>query len=298
MSPPEHLLIGFSTATAFYAAQHFVKPSEPKPVGYGKLLCVMGVAAILPDMDSFWGHYNSSNPWVGHRGMTHSIAGVAVLGLGLAILSSVLSVIFRLIPGYWRFWYDRFKRKEFSGDASSESKNFHFLKYVLRPFFLWPMILVFLSAFIGGLTHILADLPQAKSVWGGLPIYFPIKSGEGYARFGGFGLVGWYDFRTAWALIAVVGISIPAVLIGMTLKWFKNRAMKIVTLVWFVAIFGVNAVCYGWVVNTIRKSRFTTEQAWYESQMKWVAKAPPFVRKTTQEGFKIGVSLFQQARRL
>lgn len=298
MSPPEHLLIGLSTATAFYATQHFVKPSDAKPVGYGKLLAVMGVAAILPDIDSFWGSYTSSNPWVGHRGMTHSIAGVAVLGLGLALVSGVISVVLRLLPGYWLFWHHHFKQKEFSEGNPAVLKKFHFLKYVFRPFFLWPFLLIFLAAFIGGLTHILADLPQAKSVWGGLPIYFPVKSGDGYARVGGFGLVGWYDFRTAWALITVVAISLPAVLIGMFFKWFKHRIFKGVTLTWFALIFLLNVGCYVWVVNTIRHSKFVNEQIWYESQMKWVTKAPSFIRKPTQEGFKIGVSLFQQFRRL
>lgn len=293
MTPPEHFLIGLSTASAFYAAEHFVKPLEKKPVGYGKLLCVMGLAAILPDMDSFWGTYTSKNPWIGHRGMTHSFVGVAVIGLGLAILSALISLILRVIPAYWHFWHDHFKRKEFGTE-----KKFHLPKYLLEPFHWLPFSLVFLAAFLGGVTHILADLPQAKSAWGGLPIYFPFKSGGDYARVGGFGLVGWYDFRIGWALIGAAVISIPAVFLGMFLKWFKNNFFKVTVIAWFALVFAFNAGLYVWIVNHVRHSTYVDDRTWYDSQMKWVASAPKLIREPTQEAFKIGVSLFQQSQRL
>ena len=256
----------------------------------------MAVAANLPDIDALWGDYTSKDPWTGHRGMTHSFMGVAVLGLGLTIATNILAVALRMIPAYWHLLFNYFKKKEMDLDST----GFHFLKYLSRPFHLKPFLLLFLAAFIGGVTHLICDMPQAGSAWEGLPLMFPFKNAAGeYARYGGWGLVGWYDFKITWLLIATVAASIPAILIGRFINLFKNRVIKIVTLCWFAAVFTANMGAFYWTFNYIKNSTYKNDQEWYSYQMKWLdTEAPEFVKKTSKDAFKIGLSLFRQSRGL
>lgn len=296
MTNPEHLLVGMASATAFYSAMHFCGNKEKKSFGLGKILFVMAVAANISDIDALWGNYTSKDPWTGHRGMTHSFMGVALLGLGITIATNVFAVVLRLIPAYWCFLFNYFKKKEFDLDSS----EFSFFKYLSNPFHPKPFLILFLAAFIGGVTHLICDMPQAGSVWEGLPLFFPFKNAAGdYSRYGGWGLIGWYDFKTAWLLLGTVAVSIPAVLIGRFINLFKIKVIKILTVCWFAAIFLFNCGIFYWSFNYIRTSTYKNDQQWYSYQMKWLdTEAPELIKKTSKEAFKIGLSIFRQSRGL
>ena len=105
MAPPEHLLMGITLANIFYSVQAFFKK---KYFTYGKLLIVLGLVAMSPDIDSFFGRYTSPNPYIGHRGMTHSFVGITVLGFLFTIAASLFSIIIRIAGGYWKFLVNYF----------------------------------------------------------------------------------------------------------------------------------------------------------------------------------------------
>ncbi|MCP4135595.1 MAG: metal-dependent hydrolase, partial [bacterium] len=149
MTIPEHLMIGFSFANIFYAIQSLFKF---KKINYLLLVLLLAIAAAFPDIDSFFGYYTSTNPLIGHRGATHSIAGAIVSGFILTLTALLISAIFL--------------RKKY---------------LTMRVFFL----LFFISS-LAGISHVLADLPQPPSVWKGIPVFFPLKSGGQYMRHGGW----------------------------------------------------------------------------------------------------------------
>ena len=82
MTSPDHFLAGLSIGAVYSAVCGI---SSHKRIPYFAAFILCGVFAMLPDIDAFRGVYSSTDPLIGHRGITHS--------LFFAALVSVISVI-------------------------------------------------------------------------------------------------------------------------------------------------------------------------------------------------------------
>ncbi|MCP4180184.1 MAG: metal-dependent hydrolase, partial [bacterium] len=187
MTPPEHFLIGASLANVYYSFQSLLKS---KRINYLTLLLIMGIAAIFPDIDSFFGHYTSVNPIIGHRGMTHSIIAVIIFGFILTIIT--FAVTFIIMINYYK-----------CKSLFQVSEDINFINRMKNYFSIKSFIILFIISSIAGLSHLIADLPQPAGIWNGIPLLFPLKLGNQYIRNGGFSLIGWYDYSIMWLLIKV-----------------------------------------------------------------------------------------------
>jgi membrane-bound metal-dependent hydrolase YbcI (DUF457 family) len=286
MTPPEHLFIGFSLANVFYSLLIMLRK---RWYGYLYLLLLFGIVSMAPDIDSFFGNYRSKDPWIGHRGMTHSLIGVAVLGLGLIILFSLFALIGRLIFGYWRYLVHYFTNR-----TPRERSNFVLWKYLCEPFHPWRFLVLFAGTFIVGYSHLLVDMIQPPSVWGGIPLFFPLKINGEYMRSGGWNLIGWYDLKVFWIIIATFLGTIPFVFLG---KLFDFARLKYVAAPLFALVILFNAGVYIWIGNYISSQRYTGNADWYTYQMKIVNTFPSPIKETTLKGKTIFLSLFRQMRR-
>ena len=118
MTPPEHLLIGITCANIFYSILGIFRKHW---FNYFAFALVLGLVAMAPDIDSFFGHYTSQDPVVGHRGMTHSFLGVAVIALPMVLSASFGNLLARAFVAYWKLLV-RFFRKRF-GLAQKEERR-------------------------------------------------------------------------------------------------------------------------------------------------------------------------------
>lgn len=290
MTPPEHFLIGVVSANIFYSSMHFSKGHEKKSHGYLKLAIAMGLAASMPDIDTFFGNYTSRDPLIGHRGWTHSFIGVLGISLAMTIIISILTFLLRIFTSYFRLLYNKFK------PATENESSYNFSRDLFQPFLLKPFILLLLFLFFAGVTHLIADLPQAGSVWGGIPLLFPFKLGGEHVRFGGFGIIGWYDLKILWYLIGAVAITTPFVYFGKILYLIKKKPAKIAAVFIYAMVFLFSAVFFGWMIKHVKNSNYKNDKQWYVYQMNQVEKLPAFIKYPTLKGIKIFTSIFYQAR--
>jgi len=86
MTPPDHLMAGL-TVGAVYSSICGMLPLKRVSIPFVLLLC--GLLAMLPDADASRGVYSSTDPFIGHRGVTDSIFFI--------IISSGRSVILGFI---------------------------------------------------------------------------------------------------------------------------------------------------------------------------------------------------------
>lgn len=286
MTPPEHLFIGWSCANIFYCVQSFF---EKKFFSYIKIVLAVCLVAMLPDIDSFFGNYTSTDPYIGHRGMTHSFLGVFVIALIITIFFIIGSIIIRLIIGYWKFLTAYFKKKELG-----QSADFSFWHYAIFPVFPIPLLIFILYTFLGGVSHLIADLPQPPSVWKGLPLFFPSKTNGEYIRYGGWAYMGWYDLKVLWVFIGASISSIPVIIIG---KFFKLVKLKIIAFILFGIVVLFNIGVMVWAEKHIKSNRYQGESAWTKQQLKMVKTLPKPIKKITEDGIRIFYSIFNQAMR-
>ncbi len=286
MTPPDHLLVGLSCANILYSAQAIFKKDI---LSYAKVIVVLALVAISPDIDSFFGAYTSRDPYIGHRGMTHSFLGVLALSFIIVVLSGVISVIIRVISGYYRYLIHFFKKRD--GYMKSD---FVFWKFILYPFSWKPFFLLFLFAFLAGVSHLIIDLPQPVTHWKGIPLWFPLKAGGDYIRNGEYAYIGWYDLNITWILIGTTVISFGMVIFT---KFIKLIQMRYIYIPLFSIIILFNAGVLYWMHGHIKSSTYRGETAWYNQQMKDIKKFPKKIQIITKKGFVIFLSLYRQSVR-
>ncbi len=295
MTPPEHLFLGISCANVYYGAVSIIGTvfrRRVKPVGYFLLMTAMGIAAMLPDVDSFFGHYTSADPWVGHRGMTHSYLGSAVLGLAVTLVFAALSFAgFRIWRGYWKLLRDRFYVR-----ATGEEPRFRYCNFTFHYFLPLPFMIFFVGTFIAGVSHALADLPQPASAWNGVPLMFPKMANGQYAREGGWGMIGWFDLKIQWDLMFLAAYSLPVALAAKFVNYFRFIATRALAALVFAGLIYMNVQGMNDMVKYIKSCEYKNDNQWYSDQMKYVDNAEPFVRDTTKKGMKMFIAIFRQAR--
>lgn len=258
MAPPEHILLGISVANIYQSIQSFFK-KDLHP--YSKILVLSVLFALLPDMDSFSGNYTSTNVFIGHRGITHSIFFVTASSL---IFSAFL------------FFLDI---KQLKGAGTEHRKRF--------PLF---MFLVLLTA---GMSHIIADLPQPASIWGGIPVFFPLKSDGVYMRSGGWARIGWYDLKIIWSLIYAALLSwILIALIHVLKKRQRLFAIRAAA----IAVILINIITCVNITLYISNSTYTSNEAWNAQQEQYLKSSSPLVQCITESGKTIALKLFYLIR--
>ena len=247
MTSPDHFLAGLSIG-AVYSSICGIFSFKRMPYFTAFILC--GLFAILPDIDAFRGVYSSTNPFIGHRGITHSLFFVTLV--------SVISLFIYLSA---RIAFRYFKREK-----TYEEKKL-----------LW-MDLFFLLL-LAGISHLILDLPQPPGIWKGIPIFFPLKDGGQFARIGGFNKIGWYDYRISWILFVSVTASI-VILIG-TIFLKKNIFIK---KFFYISVLIISIISYILIANTIAKSSFKNSKEWNELQAKYIDTLPKFLQKSAVHG--------------
>ncbi|HOJ49568.1 MAG TPA: metal-dependent hydrolase [Spirochaetota bacterium] len=295
MTPPEHFAIGFALGNLAYSSFQLskgIREDKYKKITYTKTIIIMTLSAMLPDIDSFFGHYTSNDPWVGHRGMTHSFIGISVLGLGLVFLMGMLSSLFRIITGYWRLLYKYFSKKE------GIQIEFNFGKFIFYPFYYKTFLLYFLIAFIGGLSHLVCDLFQPPSVWGGLPLFFPLKVNGVYHRIGGFSTMGWYELKVFWITVGSVFISTAIILIVNFLKKLNFKLFKYLTITLFILVILFHLTTFVWSAKIILNGNYKDDFDWYKKQMSTIEKEmPTFVNNFTKKSVRIFSAIFKASQK-
>jgi len=184
MTSPDHFLAGLSIGAVYSAVCGI---SSLKRIPYFAAFILCGVFAMLPDIDAFRGVYSSTDPLIGHRGITHSLFFAALV----SVISVVVYLSGRVVLRY--------------------SKNL-----------LW--IDLFVILFLAITSHLLLDLPTPTGIWKGIPVFFPLKDGGQFARAGGWSKIGWFDYRITWILFVSVSASI--VIFVSTIFFKKNIFIK------------------------------------------------------------------------
>ncbi|HQO04181.1 MAG TPA: metal-dependent hydrolase [Spirochaetota bacterium] len=264
MTPPEHLLMGTLVANSAYAVRVMKGKNMPS---YGALLIAGALCAVLPDIDSFFRHYGSANPWVGHRGMTHSLLWCLLQGSVIAYILYRTGIKGRagsLVP---------------AGVGDEKKSAFLFL---------------FVTALAASVSHVVADLPQPASVWHGIPVFFPLTVNGEYLRSGGWGRIGWYDFKIMIHLFltALVTGGLCAALgaagrsMSRPVKGFIGGLVLVMGLGSFI-----------WTGYYISTCSYTSAEHWEQYQEEVLLSYPDGVRRIIIGGRRVLYDMFVYMRR-
>lgn len=241
MTPPDHLMAGI-TIGAVYSSICGV--FSLKRVPYIFLFFIAALFAVLPDADAFRGVYSSTDPFIGHRGITHSLLFVFTAA---AVFTITVTAVNR------SFNYNK------TGTNSEKVKH------------LW--LDLFLLTFFAGFSHLIMDLPQPPGVWKGIPLFFPLKSSGLYVRSGGWSSIGWYDYRVTYILFISVSVSLVILFISVILekiKYVKRFLSLCILIVSFTALF--------FTVDHIRNSVFKGAREWNNSQREYMKSFHPNIK--------------------
>ncbi len=274
MTPPEHFFTGASLAHIMYSFQSFFKT---KRFNYPGLLLLLGIAAMFPDIDSFFGHYVSKDPTIGHRGMTHSFIAVIFFGFFLTAVTMALTYILMHTAGSIQslFLFGKIKNPNQTDNAALSRKIDAY--FTVKSFWI-----LFAVSTLAGISHIIADLFQPPGVWQGIPLFFPLKSGGKFIRHGGFSMTGWYDYKIMWLLIKAFVLSLPFLIAGAVLTRF-NINKKISSALYALVII-INCTSCALLVDYIRTSKYKNSRSWEMKQVKYLNQSHPLIKQITIDG--------------
>ncbi|MBN1495655.1 MAG: metal-dependent hydrolase [Spirochaetes bacterium] len=257
MTPPENLFIGFSLGNIIYSIQTFFKKIH---VSYIVIIILSGLFAIFPDIDSFFGNYASKNVFTGHRGITHSLLFVCVVSICITLL---LHMINRAL-----------NKADRAGHKST-------------------LMVIFITLFLAGISHVLLDLPQPSSIWGGIPVFFPLSSNGEYARMGGFSKIGWYDYAIQWLYICLFAISFLLIIASKVLKKYNfDSAATCIA----VAVILINLSSYIWTWNYINRSNYVNGNQWNTVQNQYLDDLGPIIKAITLKSKECFLAIFHKVR--
>ncbi len=247
MTPPDHLMAGLSIGTVYAALCGLF---SLKRLAYPLVIFLCGVFALLPDADAFRGIYSSTDPFIGHRGITHSLFFV----ISAAVIFTLMFALAR-----WR--------------SEPCQKINHFDKYN----YIW--IDLFILLFFSGVSHLVMDLPQPPGIWKGIPLFFPLKNGDVFARSGGWGNIGWYDYRVTWILF--ISLLVSLILLSASVLFRKNMyAVKLFS----ICIIIIITTAGGYIADKISNSAFKGSREWNDSQRLYIDGFHPYIKRITVRG--------------
>lgn len=260
MTPPEHLFIGLSLGNTVYATLSFCRR---RLLSYGGIVIIAGLMALLPDIDSLFGHYGSADVFTGHRGITHSLLFV----LSFSALLTALVALMRRVKGS-------------SGADAGEGRKGYIAAF-------------FLLSVLAGTSHLVADLPQPPGSWGGIPLFFPLSSNGEFIRTGGWGLVGWYDYQVMWTFIFLFLLSLPLIIL---LGILRRRAFRKSSMAVAAAVILLNISAYAWTVRHVAADGYTDFAGWNRLQERRLDAFGPGVKEATLRGRDRFLELFHRVR--
>lgn len=247
MTPPDHLLAGISIGAVYTS---FCGLFSVRRISCIAVFILCGVFAVLPDVDSFRGVYSSTDIFIGHRGISHSIFFIVLISLIVVFLYAVMLFI---------------KNFNEAGVESGIKRNF-----LLDLFFL---------LFFSGVSHLIMDLPQPPGVWKGIPLFFPLKNSDLFLRSGGWGMIGWYDYRITFILI----VSTAAALILLSTACFLKSKMLIKKIIYISTIL-ILFISTALIIVHINDSVFQGNKNWNESQRLYLEGFHPYVKSIITGG--------------
>ena len=280
MMPPEHFFIGASIANIAYSTRLFL--NRPR-FSYTFMVLVCGITAMLPDIDSVFGHYMSRNPLIGHRGMTHSIIFALFAATVLSLLIVHIPALIINVPG------------------RAKNRSIHSTDILSYPYgslgkggssaFKPDFIFLFVIIFISWLSHIIADLPQPPGVWNGIPVFFPLHSAGDYIRHGGWSMIGWFDLKILWGMIAVFILSGCLLLSSHILRLFNTT---LTSRVLYMLTIGLNIGAIICITIYISTAPYNGPVKWIESQTRFIETGSPILRHLTVKGKDAFLFLFRK----
>ncbi len=247
MTPPDHLMTGFSIGAMYSSLCGIL---SVRRLAFFPVIIICGIFAMLPDADAFRGVYSSTDIFVGHRGITHSVFFV----LSTSLIFMILFLETRKIKNYCKT------------GVYSDAKR------ALR-------IDLFVLLIISGLSHLVMDLPQPPGVWKGIPLFFPLKNGDLYLKSGGWGMMGWYDYRIT--LILFISVLLSFFLLSASFI-LKRKAHIKIFLASCVIIISISAGVL--IFENINHSTYKGNKEWNESQRIYLTGFPQNVRIITSAG--------------
>jgi hypothetical protein len=155
-------------------------------------------------------------------------------------------------------------------------------------------ILLFVVMLLSSLSHLLADLPQPPSVWGGIPLFYPCRANGDFARVGGWSLVGWYDYRIMW-IYCILGISSSFAV--MAIYHFSNKRKKYFSSAFLASmILLFNISTNAWIITYIYNSKYINASHWEKMQNEFLNRSPKALRYLTIEGRKCFLDFFRKIK--
>lgn len=264
MTPPSHAMIGLVLANTVYLGTRVSASADNKP-GYIPLVSVAIMCSVMPDIDSvsrFFGSYGATNVFMGHRGITHSLLGVALIALLISLMVSSAQKIFRkLLPS-----------KQSTVAEGYSNNSFLFL---------------LLLGFFAGVFHLLCDLPSPSNVWYGIPMFFPVTKNGDFWRIGGWNKIGWFDYNIIYTLF--IGVTISTCLIVLSLVTGRLRTFQKI-------LFRVSLVLSCYLVISmsvyIQQSTYVSHRKEMQKQEAILNQKPPWFSKLVFFGHGVAARFF------
>ncbi len=262
MTPPEHLLIGFSIANICYSIQIVVRK---KILSYFSIVIAAVIYAAILDIDSFFGHYASKNVYLGHRGITHSL---------LVCISISAMTSFILYKGRAR--YVELQQRGYDERLKKQC------------------ILLFIVMLLSSISHLLADLPQPPGVWGGIPFFYPYRENGDFMRIGGWSLVGWYDYKIMWTYFILGVFSFFAVMAISYCLHKRNNYFLCAFVASMMLLLNISTNI--WIIQYMCNSKYISASHWEKKQNEFLNRSPKAVRYLTIEGRKYFLYFFRKIK--
>lgn len=206
------------------------KPNKNRPrynLNY-KIPLLVSIGSVIPDLDSISVFFNHSiyysDKWFSHRGALHSFGGV--------ICMSAIMV---------GFYYIGTLIKKKSSHPKFPAASFIYLC-------------------LGGIIHLLADLPTPAEPWNGIMLFWPLST----THVGGYGHIWWVN--ETLMLLFVMGATVC--MVSFYIKVNYHKAKKYCNSI----IIATNLAVFSLAVYFIINSRFIEPKQWEAYQISILGK--------------------------
>lgn len=280
---PSHLLLGMSVANLACGVQLL---SGRYSWRWRTLTFWCCTAALAPDFDVFWSVYRSADPLIGHRGFSHSLFYIFIIGIlfsaGAVLLHNRLARSVPLSERLRSFFYQyRLKKKhvaEHAAEPQPAVRNRERYGIINGGIFLIGVLI------LAGFTHLYADLWQPPGMWNGIPLYWPFSA----VRSGGWAHMGWFDYRIVWLLLRLNLICWLLLVLRKPLARFA-AAPRITALAAVITVL----ISWGVLHSNLQQKQFENYTQWNRLQQSSLQQLPGPVKQLFELWRRIYLSVYR-----